>query len=120
MSAHSQFALFCICIGAGFVFGIVYEPISILRSVFKRSKWIGITLDILFFIALALWYTGAIYLFQFPSFRLYYWLGFLVGGIIYLKSLHIILAFFKKICYNKFVKIAKKLKNRKKIGKKEI
>jgi hypothetical protein len=120
MSAHSQFALFCICIGAGFVFGIAYEPISLLRSVFKRSKWVGITLDILFFIALALWYTGAIYLFQFPSFRLYYWLGFLVGGIIYLKSLHIILAFFKKICYNKFVKIAKKLKNRKKIGKKEI
>jgi len=36
------------------------------------------------------------------------WIGYLLGGILYLKSLRRIVAFFQKICYNKFIKIRKR------------
>ena len=118
MSISNQFALFCICIGAAFLFGIAYDLLSFIETFFvplKRGKTAVVFLfDILFFVGLAVWSVGVFYLFHFPSLRFYYLFGFLIGGIIYLKSLHRILAFVKKICYNKSIKIARKLKMREK------
>lgn len=120
MTAQGQFALFCICIGAGFLFGGVYEIFSLFRDIvrpLKKGKTaVWFALDILFFMLFSVWAVGTFYLFEFPNFRLYYLLGFFIGAIIYLKSLHRILAFFKKICYNKAVKIVKNRKIRKKTG----
>ncbi len=121
MPIANQLALFCICVLTGFIYGPVYEAFSLLRDGFaflKRGKRIvTFALDILFFISFAVWCVGVFYLFEFPDFRFYFLLGFLIGAIIYLKSLHRILAFFKKICYNKLVKVVKKRKNRKKQDK---
>jgi hypothetical protein len=47
------------------------------------------------------------------------WIGYAFGGIIYLKSLHIILAFLQNVCYNRITKIVKKAKKREKTLKKE-
>ena len=120
MRTESQFVLFCICIGASFIFGLVYEGLAILRLPFarlKRGKVIVVfLLDIFLFALFSVWCIAIFYLFEFPTFRLYYFFGFFVGGIIYSKSLHRIVAFFKKICYNKLVKREKKQKNQKKIG----
>ena len=120
MPITNQFALFCICIGASFLFGLVYEIFSFTSDIFtflkKGKRAVVFALDIVFFLIFAVWCVGIFYFFEFPNFRLYYLLGFFVGGIIYLKSLHIIVAFLKKMCYNKLIKVIKKRKARKKIG----
>jgi hypothetical protein len=46
------------------------------------------------------------------------WIGYALGGIIYLKSLHRILAFLQNVCYNRVIKMIKKAKKREKTLKK--
>ena len=55
---------------------------------------------------------------NFNDFRIFWWIGYILGGIIYLKSLHKIIAFFENVCYNKVTKLVKKAKNQEKALKK--
>ena len=117
MDTQNQLAIFALAVAVGFVGGIVYEPFAFLRLLFgchrgKNAK-IGMAFDVLFWLAFALLSIFSSFALRFPSFRAYIWLGYAVGGIIYLKTLRRILAFCEKVCYNKLVKVLKKAKSKK-------
>lgn len=121
MDTAGQFGVFCICIAVGFIGGFLCEPVVLLRATFGCGKGkhraIGILLDLVFFVCFALLCSYAAYAFRFPSLRFYMWIGHGIGCIIYLKTLRRILAFFQKVCYNKAIKVAKKVKTKKKLSK---
>lgn len=118
----NEFGVFTVCVAVGFLMGIVYEPFCLIRRLFCRKgkrMWISVLTDVLFFTLFTVVAVFTAYAFQFPSFRVYMWLGYAVGGIIYLKSLHRILAFLQIMCYNEITKLIKKAKKREKTLKKE-
>ena len=118
MDTGNQFAVFGICVGVGFLGGLLYEAFSFVRFLLGcprgKNKWLGGALDITFFLLFACVCVFAAYVFKFPDFRVYTWLGYALGGILYLKTLHEIVAFFEKVCYNSITKLIKKAKNREK------
>lgn len=118
MDTGNQFAVFGLCVGVGFVGGVFYEGFAFLRFLLGcprgKNKMLGATLDIVFFLLFACVCVFVAYAFKFPDFRAYTWLGYAIGGILYLKTLHEIVAFFQKVCYNSITKLIKKAKNREK------
>jgi len=102
---------------------LLYGGFSFLRKICGcdkgKCKTLGIALDIACCILFAIWCIYASFLFRLPSFRAYMCLGWAIGGIIYLKILQIMLAFFKKVCYNVFVRIVKRAKSKEKTLKRE-
>ena len=122
MDAKGQFSVFLLCIGIGLCGGIIYEVFAFFRLLAGcergKNKTLGIVLDGLFGLIFAFWGIFTAYFFRFPQFRWYMCLGWVLGGIIYLKTLHRILAIPKKMCYNKLIGIGKKIKTRKKTLKK--
>lgn len=118
MDTKGQILVFLSCVAVGFIGGILYEPIALLRLAFGcgkgKNKPLSIALDIVFWLAFSILCVAASYQFRFPDFRVYTWIGYAVGGIIYLKSLRRIVAFLENVCYNKLIKIVK----RRKIGRK--
>ena len=123
MDTKNQFAYFLLSVGIGIVGGILYEIFALLRLLVHGRRCeqpIGIALDMLYgcsFAAVGIWIT---YLLYFPGFRVYMWIGYLLGGIIYSKTLRRIVAFSEKVCYNELAKLVKKAKKRKKLSKKGI
>ena len=122
MDSQNQLTYFVLCIAVGFVSGVVYEIFSFLRLCFGctrgKNKIFGVALDIIFCIAFAILTVFSRFCFHFPDFRAYFWLGYGFGGILYLKTLHKIIAFFEKLCYNKLSQRLKTAKNKKKTLKK--
>ena len=123
MDTQNQLAVFALSLAVGFVGGMVYEPFAFLRLLFgchngKNAK-IGAVIDLLFWLSFALVSIACAFYLRFPSFRLYMWIGYAVGGIIYLKSLRRIVAFFENLCYNKVVSWIKKTRAQGKVRKKE-
>ncbi len=99
----------------GFIGGLLYEAFSLLSLPFCRGgkrKWLRAILDVVFWLSFAAFCIACSYLLKFPSFRVYMWIGCFCGGILYLKSVRRIVAFFEKICYNKLVKIRKRHNNK--------
>ena len=124
MDTQNQLQTFAICLLVGYIGGLLYEPFGLLRIAFGcprgKAKGVGMALDTLYFAALALMATLAAYLFHFPALRVYMWVGYILGGILYLKSLHKIIAFFENMCYNGIRNKLKKAKKREKtLSKKE-
>ncbi len=124
MDSKNQFVLFCISVAIGFLGGVLYEIFGIIRSLFKcgkgKNRAFEIALDIGFFIAFAVLTISSAYAFRFPSFRVYMFIGYALGGGLYLKTLHIMVAFLKKICYNKITQVVKKVKKARKNSLKEV
>lgn len=118
MDTANQFLIFALCVGVGYCGGVIYEAFCFLRVCFgvreNRRKRIGAVLDISFFVALTVWVVFCSYVFTFPSFRVYMWTGYLLGGIIYLKTLHKIIAFFEIMWYNSIKKLINKARNQEK------
>ena len=118
MDTSNQFSVFGLCIAVGFVGGVLYEAFAFLGFLLGcprgKNKILGAVLDVGFFLAFACLCVFAAYLFQFPNFRVYMWLGYALGGILYLKTLHEIVAFFENVCYNNVTKLVKKAKKREK------
>ena len=118
MDTQNQFAVFGLCLFIGFLGGILYEPFSFFRFLCGcdrgKNKVLGGIFDIAFWIVFAVISVAAAYLFHFPALRVYMWIGEGVGLIIYLKTLHKILAFLQIMCYNK---VTKRLKRREKHDK---
>ena len=113
MQPQPQFSLFLTCMAIGFACGILYEPFALFRLLFHchtKNRWIGLTVDICYCLLITVGVTTATHFLKFPNFRVFWWLGIAVGGIIYLKSLHKIIAFFEKVCYNRLAKLVKKAK----------
>jgi hypothetical protein len=121
MQQQNQLSVFIACMAIGFLGGILYEPFSFVRRLFRcdtKRKKLGIAVDTLFFTVFALLSVCLNYLLNFNDFRIFWWIGYILGGIIYLKSLHKIIAFFENVCYNKVTKLVKKAKNQEKALKK--
>ena len=124
MDVKGQILVFCLCIGVGFLGGIIYEILSFftktLSVLIKKRKILYFLSDILFFILFAVLCVISGVVFRFPDFRGYMLLGYAVGGIIYLKTLHRMVAFCEKVCYNKLTERIKRTKKKEKTLKKEV
>ena len=123
MDAKNQFTYFLLSVATGFVGGSLYELFAFLRLLLGcergKRKMIGVGLDVTFFLLFTTTCIYASYLFHFPTFRVYMWVGWLIGGILYSKTLRRIVAFFEKVCYNILAKLVKKSKSTEKTLKKE-
>lgn len=122
MFTENQLKIFCLCVLTGFLVSILYEAVVLLRALFRCNKGknaiLGILLDILFCLLFGGVCIYVSYLLKFPSLRIYMPVGWTLGGIIYWKTLRIIVAFFEKVCYNAIRRSLKKAKSKKKLSKK--
>ena len=123
MDAKNQLVYFLISIAIGFIGGVPYEFIVVLRRIFKIDKKkcekIGFGLDIFYFILFSTWCVFASQVLRFPDFRIYLWIGWIIGLILYSKILRRIVAFFENVCYNVFIKLLKMAKSKEKTLKRE-
>lgn len=108
----SQLPVFLIHTLIGFLSAFLGEPLLFLGRYFPKVR---VLTDILFFVLLAVFVGKGSALFGFPNYRTYMSVGNLLGVILYLKSIHLLLAFFEKICYNTLVKGKKAFHKRKKV-----
>ncbi len=101
------------CMLCGVTSGVVYDVLYIAR-VFVcglnkqhysvKDKIFTVICDILYFIIFALMFVFISVCFEFYRLRLYMFIACAAGAIIYLKSLHVIIAFLIKKVYNKINK----------------
>lgn len=99
MESASQIYYFFCCLLCGAASGVVYDFIYVVKQIFSNKK-IHFLLDIIFFFAFSGMYIFTSVMFELPSFRLYMFIGCLIGLLLYLKSMHRMLAFFVKRLYN--------------------
>jgi hypothetical protein len=107
MDTKNQLAVFLACVFVGFLGGAIYEPFSACRKAFKK---LGVLFDLLFFAAFSVLFCFFCAVCALPPLRVYMPVGALIGLIIYLKSLHRIVAILEKLCYNCFIKLKNRLK----------
>lgn len=120
MDSAGQLKRFFICVLIGLVGGLLYEFCSIfaLKHPKKMQKTLRFFADILFFLVFSALCIVVLNHLLFPNFREYYYFGFALGLIFYLKTFHKAVAFFKNVCYNGIKKMANCVKNFRKKGEK--
>ena len=110
-----QIYIFIICLFCGILSGVVYDILYVVRcslcgidkySYTVKDKIFLIICDLLYCLVFAAGFIFVSVLFGFENLRAYMLIGCFIGAIIYLKSFHIIVAFFVRKVYN--VIIAKK------------
>lgn len=95
----NQIFVLIACLFAGILGGVLYEPFWLIRrTLVKRA--IGILADLIFFIVFAVIFVAVSVIFDFPAVRPYMLLGAMCGLLLYLASLHRIVAFFIDKLYN--------------------
>jgi hypothetical protein len=113
MDTLGQLERFFICAAVGIVGGVFYELCSLF--VFGKREKIRVSLrfvaDVAFFAGFALLCVAVASWLRFPAFREYYYLGYAVGLLLYLKTFHKAVAFLKKTCYNSLKKLVNCVKN---------
>ena len=122
MDTAYQWQQFCVCILQGVVGGIIYEICSLpflAKGKCKIYQLFRLVADVLFFALFALFCVYVGNRLGLPSIREYYFLGYAAGAVLYSKTFHKAVAFFKKICYNCIRKLVNCLKSRKNFRKKE-
>ena len=120
MDTAGQFGRFWVCVAVGVFGGVLYELCSfaVLPLKPKIRGVIRFVADIAFFAlvaAVCVWIACTL---RFPNFRDYYYLGYGVGIILYLKTFHKAVAFLKKLCYNGIKKLVNCVKSKKIFRKK--
>ncbi len=104
-----QIFIFLCCMLCGVLSGVVYEVLYVARvfvcGLNKRKytvkdKIFTCLCDILYFTVFAVMFVFTSITFEFYSLRLYMLIGCALGAIIYIKSLHVIIAIFIKKVYN--------------------
>lgn len=102
-----------ICLFCGIVSGVVYDVLYIARTVLcgvdktaytVKDKIFIIAADFLYCLVFAAGYIFTSVMFDFEGLRLYMLIGCILGALIYLKSFHLIVAFFCKKVYNGITK----------------
>ena len=123
MDTKSQFTFFLLSVGIGVVGGLLYELFAVVRFLLRcncgKRKILRILMDIVFCVSFAFLCIFLSFYLHFPRFRGYMCLGWVLGGTIYLRILHKILALCEKVCYNVLVKMVAKAKSKEKTLHKE-
>lgn len=105
-----QIFIFLTCMCCGIASGVLYDILYIVRSFVCGVNFFAYTVkdkiftavcDLLYFAALAGAYVFLAVLFGFGAVRLYMLCAVAVGVLLYLKSFHIIVAFFVRKVYNR-------------------
>ncbi len=99
-ATNNQLFIFLSCLSLGIASGVVYEFFYLLKKV-VRLKIFKYIFTLIFFIVLSILYVALSVYFEFPSFRLYMYIGVLLGLVIYIKSFHYFIAILLKKGYNK-------------------
>lgn len=117
MDTRGQIGIFALYVCMGFCCGFIYEFFAFIRLILGaqngRRKFVGGVLDVGFCVCAFISTIVCAYALKLPTSRFYAWLGFILGGIIYLKSLRRMVAFLENLCYNKCKSLMKKAKRRK-------
>ncbi len=101
--------IFIVCMLCGVVSGVVYDVLYIARCVLCGPYKSGYTVkdriflvicDFLYCLVFAVGFVFVSVMFDFENVRWYMFLGCALGAVIYLKSFHIIVAFFVHKVYN--------------------
>lgn len=104
-----QIFIFIICLLCGVVSGLVYDVLYIARAIIcginkkqytVKDKIFIIACDILYCLVFSAGFVFVSVLFDFEALRLYMLIGCVIGAFVYLKSIHLIVAFFVKKVYN--------------------
>lgn len=105
------FFIFIICMFCGILSGTVYDVFYVARAVCcgidkqrytVKDKIFIIISDLLYCITFAVGFIFTAVMFDFENLRFYMLLGCVLGAIVYLKSIHLIVAFFVKKVYNAY------------------
>ena len=105
-----QYYIFLICLFCGVASGAVYDVLYVARSIVcgvnraaftVKDKIFIAVCDVIYCLVFAAGFIFVSVMFGFGSFRLYMFIGCILGALVYLKSFHIIVAFFAKRVYNK-------------------
>ena len=109
--------IFLICLALGVCSGIVYDMLYIARFIIggrpavkiKKREIISCAVcDIIYAAVLSALFVAASVLFCFPDVRLYMLAAVISGELLYIKSFHIMVAFFLNRLYNIVSRIAKR------------
>ncbi len=104
-----QVYIFIVCIFAGIISGVVYDVLYIVRCALcgvnksaytVKDKIFLAICDLLYCLIFAAAFIFISVLFDFGDFRLFMFIGCALGALIYLKSFHVIVAFFVNKVYN--------------------
>lgn len=111
-----QIKIFLICLACGVLSGAVYDFLYIIRRAVsgapsqkskKREFICTAVCDLLYVLALSAIFVAASVYFCFPDVRLYMFAAVAIGFVLYVKSFHIIVAFFVNRLYNSIGRIVK-------------
>lgn len=112
-----QVFIFLTCVLCGVCSGVVYDVLYLARTFVCGPNKAKFTLkdkiftcicDLIYFAVFAVMFVFISVTFEFYSIRLYMLAGCALGAIIYLKSLHIIIAFLIRKVYNSIDKVGKR------------
>ena len=99
MDAADQIFIFLVCVLVGVASGPLYELCFVFRKIAGDRIIAAVIFDALYFLLFAAICVFTAVLFSFPDFRVYMYLGNLLGRVLYLKSIHRIVAFLWKLWY---------------------
>ena len=104
---------FLISLACGVLSGVAYDVLYIVRRVIagrwpRADKPLTYVSDGIYALVLAAMFIGSSAVFRFPDMRVYMVLACLLGAVLYVKSLHVILAFLINKWYNKPTKVVKR------------
>lgn len=109
-----QIFIFLTCALCGVISGVIYDILYIARAFvcgLNKSKFtvkdkiFTCLCDLIYFVAFSAMFIFTSVCFEFYSIRLYMLVGCALGALIYLKSLHLIIAFLVRKVYNKLRKV---------------
>lgn len=112
-----QVFIFLTCVLCGVCSGVVYDVLYLARTFVcglnkakftVKDKIFTCLCDLIYFVVFAVMFVFISVTFEFYSIRLYMLAGCALGAIIYLKSLHIIIAFLIRKVYNSIEKVEKR------------
>lgn len=104
-----QIYIFIVCLFCGVASGVVYDILYVVRCLLSGTDKSAYTLkdkiflmvcDLLYCLTFAAGFIFVSVMFDFEDLRAYMLIGCVVGAIVYLKSIHIIVAFFMQRVYN--------------------
>lgn len=109
---------FFICMGCGLASGVVYDVFYVVRCTICGTQWqkyspkdvlFTAVCDVLYFAILSVMFLFTTNLFHFYGLRAYMFIGCVLGVLLYLKSIHFLIAFLVKKVYNQYESKRRKL-----------